>query len=184
MRRMRAHTLPEMLATLLVLAVLLGWALPSVSDAVARARANGAMMQLRALLHLARSSAITLRRDVTVCGTVDGSSCSARWDGLPALLFLDENLDRRLNDNERLLLRSEQTRNANLRWQGSGGRAYLRYRPDGGIREFGHFIYCAAAGEPRHARKLVINATGRPREARDMDGNGIVDELESGNACL
>ena len=183
MRRMRAFTLPELLGVLLILGMLLGIGIPAFADFTGRTRANSAMFQLRGLLHLARSSAITLRRDVTLCGTVDGSSCSAEWNELPALAFLDENLDRRLNDSERLILRSEQTRSANLRWQGSGGRAYLRYRPDGGIREFGHFLYCPVSGDPRHARKLVINATGRPREARDADGNGIIDELQGSNSC-
>lgn len=183
MRRMRAYTLPEMLAALLVLAVLLGWALPSVTDSIARARANGAMMQLRAVLHLARSSAITLRRDVTVCGTMDGSTCSTSWEELPALLFLDANLNRRLDADEHPVLRPDRTRSARLSWRGSGGRAFLRYRPDGGIREFGHFLYCPASGKLQLARKLVVNATGRPREARDMDGNGIVDELQEGTAC-
>lgn len=183
MRRMRAYTLPEMLAALLVLAVLLGWALPSVADSIARARASGTMMQLRALLHLARSSAIALRRDVTVCGTVDGASCSAAWENLPVLMFLDENLDRRLDAHERLILRGDPTPTARLRWRGSGGRAYLRYRSDGGVGEYGHFLYCPAKGELHHARKLVINATGRPREARDMDGDGIIDELRGSSDC-
>jgi hypothetical protein len=62
-----------------------------------------------------------------------------------------------------------------VRWRGSGGRAYLRYRPDGGVREFGHFMYCPDGGDLRFGRQLVVSATGRPRLAQDTDGDGVVD---------
>lgn len=176
MRRMRAFTLPEMLGVMLILGVMLGIGIPALADFSARTRANSAMFQLRGLLHLARSSAITLRSDVTLCGTVDGRSCSTQWEELPALAFLDDNLDRQLDEGERVILRSEHTRNARLRWRGSGGRAYLRYRPDGGVKDYGHFLYCPEDGDLRFARQLIISATGRPRHGLDSNGDGIIDD--------
>lgn len=176
MRRMRAYTLPEMLATLLVLAVLLGWALPSASDSLARTRANGAMMQLRAMLHLARSSAITLRRDVTVCGSSDGRRCSTEWTDMPTMVFVDLDQDRTLDTGESLLAQSGASRAARIRWRASGNRAYLRYKPDGGVKEYGHFLYCPEGGDLRFARQLIVSATGRPRYGRDSNGDGVTDD--------
>ncbi|MFM7786522.1 MAG: GspH/FimT family protein, partial [Gammaproteobacteria bacterium] len=145
-------------------------------DLLARTRANGAMMQLRALLHLARSSAITLRRDVTVCGSPDGRRCSAEWTDMPAMVFVDLDQDRTLDSDESLLGQSSTSRAARIRWRASGNRAYLRYKPDGGVKEYGHFLYCPEGGDLRFARQLIINATGRPRHGLDSNGDGITDD--------
>ena len=79
MRRMRGFTLLELLAVLLILGVLLAIGVPSMQALSARTRADSAIFGLRAMLGLARQSAITLNRDITVCGTVDGVRCSAEW---------------------------------------------------------------------------------------------------------
>ena len=175
MRRMRAFTLVELLVVMLILGVLLGLGIPSMQALSARTRADSAVFGLRAMLGLARQTAITMNRDVTVCGTQDGKRCSAEWREQPALLFVDVNANREIDADDRLLLQSDATRRAGIRWRGSGGRAYLRYRADGGVREFGHFMYCPENGDLRLSRQLVVSATGRPRLARDTDGDGIVD---------
>lgn len=175
MRRTRGFTLAEMLAVMLILGILLAIGMPSMQELSARTRADSTVFGLRAMLGLARQSAITLNRDITVCGTSDGKRCSADWREQPALLFADTNANRELDPEDRLILQSEVTRRAGVRWRGSGGRAYLRYRPDGGVREFGHFMYCPDGGDLRFGRQLVVSATGRPRLAQDTDGDGIVD---------
>jgi type IV fimbrial biogenesis protein FimT len=183
MRRTRGFTLPEMLAVLLILSVLLGAGLPSMQELAARTRADSAIFQLRGMLGLARQSAITLNRDVTVCGTLDGARCSAEWREQPALLFADLNANRVLAPEDRLIQVSDATRRAGVRWRGSGGRAYLRYRPDGGVREFGHFMYCPDGGDLRFSRQLVVAATGRPRLARDTDGDSVIDNGSMAPEC-
>jgi type IV fimbrial biogenesis protein FimT len=180
---MRGFTLIEMLAVLLIVGVVLGIGVPSMQDLMARTRADSAIFQLQAMLGLARQNAITMNRDITVCGTRDGKRCSAEWREQPALLFLDTNANRTLDGAERLILLSEATSRAGIRWRGSGGRPYLRYSAAGGVREFGHFIYCPDDGDLRFARQLVVNATGRPRLARDTDGDGIVDDGSAPLRC-
>ncbi len=183
MRRTRGFTLPEALTVLLILGVLLGMGIPSMQELSARTRANSAIFQLRGMLGLARQSAITLNRDVTVCGTSDGKRCSAEWREQPALLFADMNANRVLDSDDRLIQVSDATRRAGVRWRGSGGRAYLRYRPDGGVREFGHFMYCPEGGNLRFSRQLVVSATGRPRLAQDTDGDGVIDNGSMPPTC-
>ena len=175
MRRMRGFTLVELVTVTLIVAVLFGIGLPSMRDLSARGRADAAVFQLRAMLGLARQSAITMNRDITVCGTLDGKRCSNEWNAQPALLFADRNFNRELDGDDSLILVSDATRMARIRWRASGGRAYLRYRSDGGVREYGHFMYCPENGDLRFARQLVVSATGRPRQAVDTDGDGIID---------
>jgi type IV fimbrial biogenesis protein FimT len=183
MCRTQGFTLPEMLAVLLILGVLLTIGIPSMQELSARTRADSAIFQLRGMLGLARQSAITLNRDVTVCGTLDGTRCSAEWREQPALLFADINANRVLDADDRLIQVSDATRLAGVRWRGSGGRPYLRYRADGGVREFGHFLYCPDDGDLRFSRQLVVSATGRPRLAKDTDGDGVIDNGSTAPAC-
>ena len=87
-------------------------------------------------------------------------------------------LARQTDLGERIVLVSELTRSGEIRWRASGGRNYLRYRPDGGVGEYGNFTYCPRDADPRHARQLVLSATGRPRSSVDTNGDGIVEDRD------
>jgi type IV fimbrial biogenesis protein FimT len=160
---MRGFTLVEVLTVVLILGVILGMGVPAMQDLSARIRADSTVYQLRAMLGHARQSAITMNRDITVCGTLDGTHCSSEWREQPALLFADLNTNRTLDQEDMLILQSDVTRRAGIRWRGSGGRAYLRYRADGSVKEFGNFTYCPDGGDLRFGRQVVVSATGRPR---------------------
>ena len=172
----RGMTLVELLAVLSILAILLGIGIPGMNQLVASTRANGSMMQLAGMLGVARQGAITSNREVTLCGTSNGTACSNTWENKPTLVFVDSNANRQADADERVILVSDLTRSARIRWKASGNRAYLRYTSDGGVREYGSFIYCPSSGNARHARQLIVSATGRPRMATDSDRDGIIDD--------
>jgi type IV fimbrial biogenesis protein FimT len=176
LRPPRGLTLIELMATLAIAAVLLGVGLPGIGKLLAATHANSSMMQLRALLGFARQSAITMNREVTLCGTTNGTNCSNRWEANPTLVFIDGNGNRRADPGERILVVSELTRAGRIRWSASGNRSYLRYRSNGGVAEFGNFTYCPENRNPRYARQLILAATGRPRSATDANGDGIVED--------
>jgi type IV fimbrial biogenesis protein FimT len=171
-------TLVELLAVLSIAAILLGIGIPGMHRLVAGTRASGSMAELQALLGFARQSAITRGRAITLCGTTDGSICSNAWTGKPTLVFIDGNANRRADGNEQILALSELTQSARIRWRASGNRHYLRYRPDGGATEFGTFTYCPSNKDMRHARQIILSATGRPRAAVDSNGDGIVEDRD------
>jgi type IV fimbrial biogenesis protein FimT len=98
------------------------------------------------------------------------------WDGNPTLVFVDTNRNRRRDGNEELIAYSTLTESGLIRWRASGARNYLRYRPDGGIKEWGTFEYCPRNREARYARQIIISSTGRPRSAVDSNGDGIVED--------
>ena len=175
-RHDRGMTLVELLAVLSILAILLGIGIPGMNQLVASTRANGSMMQLAGMLGVARQGAINSNREVTLCGTSNGTACSNTWENKPTLVFVDTNANRLADADERVILVSDLTRSARIRWKASGNRAYLRYTSDGGVREYGSFIYCPSSGNARHARQLIVSATGRPRMATDSDRDGIIDD--------
>jgi len=169
-------TLVELLAVLSILAILLGLGVPGMQRLVGTTRADGSMRELYALLASARQMAVLTRRDVTLCGTADGTSCSRTWNGHPTLVFADSNRNRRADAGEEIFQVSELTHTGRIRWSASGNRSYLRFRPDGAALEYGNFTWCPADGDARQARQLILNVTGRPRAAVDADGDGIVED--------
>jgi type IV fimbrial biogenesis protein FimT len=169
-------TLVELLAVLSIVAILLGIGVPGMHRLVAGTRANGSMTELYAMLASARQMAVLTRREVTLCGTVDGITCSRTWNGNPTLVFVDSNRNRRADAAEDIFQVSELTHTGHIRWSASGNRNYLRFRPDGSVVEFGNFSYCPANADARSARQLILNVTGRPRAAVDADGDGIVED--------
>lgn len=76
-RRVRGFTLVELMVTLMVLAILLGIAVPSFRDAALSSRLSGYANDLVASVQVARSEAIKRNLTVTLCASVDGSTCAA-----------------------------------------------------------------------------------------------------------
>ena len=54
----------------------------------------------------------------------------------------------------------------------------LTFRPDGSITQAGSLFVCAPAGDPLHARRIVINNQGRLYQERDRDGDGRFDGVD------
>jgi type IV fimbrial biogenesis protein FimT len=75
-RAARGFTLVELMVTLLVLAVLLGLAVPSFRDAALSSRLTGYANDLVASVQIARSEAIKRNATVTLCASTNGSTCA------------------------------------------------------------------------------------------------------------
>ena len=93
-------TLVELLAVLSIVAILLGIGVPGMSRLVARPGRMAAWRNCRPCSARAAERGMT-RRDVTLCGTADGSICSNAWNGNPTLVFIDANANRRADGDER-----------------------------------------------------------------------------------
>jgi type IV fimbrial biogenesis protein FimT len=73
----RGFTLVELMVTIIVLAILLGIAVPSFRDASLSSRLAAYSNDLVASAHLARSEAIKRNAPVTLCASEDGATCAA-----------------------------------------------------------------------------------------------------------
>jgi type IV fimbrial biogenesis protein FimT len=72
----RGFTMVELMVTLLLLAILLGIAVPSFRDASLSSRLTGYANDLVAGVQIARSEAIKRNLSVTLCASEDGATCA------------------------------------------------------------------------------------------------------------
>jgi type IV fimbrial biogenesis protein FimT len=83
-RRSSGFSLIELIVTIVVLGVLLALAFPSFTALMNRNRLSGASNELIAGMQSARSEAIRRNRNVTLCNSSDGATCSTTagaWTG-------------------------------------------------------------------------------------------------------
>lgn len=79
----RGFTLVELMVTLMVLAILLGVAVPSFRDAALGSRLTAYANDLVASAQVARSEAIKRNQDITLCASAGGAACDegGAWEG-------------------------------------------------------------------------------------------------------
>jgi len=179
----RGYTLVELITAMAIAAVALHAAAPAMSDFLARQRAIAVVNAVITTTQLARTSAIMHRQRVTFCSVDPANTerCGGRGDWHHgALIFADANRNRRHEATEALyggmpaLRRGE-----SLIWRSFRNRSYLQFLPTGLTPwQNGHFQYCPADSDDRFARQLILNAQGRVRVARDLNGDGIVEDAQ------
>lgn len=77
--KQRGFTLIELMVTIVVLAVLLGIAIPSFTESTLGSRLRSEANDLAAGALLARSEAIKRNETVTLCASSDGATCTGTW---------------------------------------------------------------------------------------------------------
>lgn len=170
----RGFTALELCVTLALVCVITGLAVTPLQAFVTAREGDQALRSIGELIVLARSEAATNGRGVTLCPSSTGRECDGTWS-TGALLFLDRNSDRIINQDDRVLrVNMRSTRRGTITWRAFGNRQYLQIDARGFLRhQSGNFSYCDASGDQELARQLVVNSTGRLRIALDSDGDGI-----------
>lgn len=178
----RGFTILELCITLALACTLTGLAAAPLQSFVASKEGDQALRSINELILLARSAAAKNGRGVTLCPSSTGLQCGGTWSS-GALLFLDRNFDRKINQDDIILrARKELSQQGSITWRAFGNRQYLQVDARGFMRhQSGNFSYCDASGDPRLARQLVVNSAGRVRVAVDSDGDGV-RENSRGNA--
>lgn len=170
----KGFTLLELMASLSLVILLMGFGIPGLSNLLEDTRAKSAMQSAMRTFNLARSTAVERQQIITLCGSNDGETCSRQW-GKYLLVFRDED-DSRTAETEELIVRQELgfadspflTR---LGW----GRSFTQIQRDGSVNLQGSIVYCRSES-PYAARRITWNMVGRPYMARDRDGDGLVDD--------
>jgi type IV fimbrial biogenesis protein FimT len=173
---LRGLTLLETLASLAVLGVLLGMALPSLTALTQSHRGQGYVQALVSTLWLARSEAIKSRQRVTVCASADGQVCAESGSWTQGwIVFRDPNHNGHPDPHETRLHASPGLGHG---WIATGNlsvRQRVSYVPTGNSRQIpasggssggfqaGTILFCPPPGQALTARAVVINSTGRPR---------------------
>ena len=175
----RGFSVLEGLTVLLIIALLLGAAMPSFESSVGRSNARSDMRNLISALNMARTHAIAKRTITTFCPSSNGRECGGDWAG-GTIIFRDSNNNHSLDSDEELLeVRPRITGSAKISWRASARRSnYIRFSPSGAAREFGTFTYCAGGKNRTLDGMLVINRMGRGHLAKDSNGDGIVEKRD------
>ena len=112
-------------------------------------------------LAFVRITAINTRATVTLCVSDDGESCSntASWSS-GWIIFTDENRNRQVDGDDRLLrVQGRLAAGTSLQY-GSGYYRYLMYNASGMVFPGATFTFCGAND---YRRAIVVYWTGRPR---------------------
>jgi len=162
-------TLVELLVVLIITALAVGMALPSLAGLVSDARLTSTTNQFITTLHYARSEAIKRGGTVTLCKSSDSGMCRLD-DGWEQgwIVFADTN-GNGLRDLDEDLLTTTTGHDGELSIIGNHHvQNYIAYRATGaaitatGALQIGTVTVCLRG----QARRIILNRAGRPRTER------------------
>ena len=157
------YTLYELLMTLVLVAIIGGLGLPSLSGTLARSKMRTEVNALFHAVHLARKESIMRRRVVSLCPSVDGLRCRPGRDWSAGWLMF-ENSDRdeppQRDPGEPLL----QAHLVHPMVRITANRRGFTLRATQKRATNGTFVVCDRAARASPVA-LVVSYTGRPRAA-------------------
>lgn len=173
-RKPRGITLIEMMMVLVVLATLIGIAVPSMSGIGQSMASRSARSVLAVSLNQARSSAVMRGHEVVACPSADQSNCTGGTLWHPGwILFTDRNRNEVRDDDEAILAVNQQQPRG-IAIVSTSGRRYVRYSPDGTARGSNLTLTVCDRRGTEHASTLVINNAGRVRTGSASAANAAV----------
>jgi type IV fimbrial biogenesis protein FimT len=170
------QTLFELTATLLIIGLTSALAIPLLSNIQESTDARSAINRMVNATQQARTLALTQRRNITLCPSLNPPACSSNWSD--PLILLSESGDG--PDRHVAMLGSiPAVSRGKMHWRSFRKNNAIKIQSNGMTAAYnGTFIYCPKSQNARFARALVINKSGRARLATDLDGDGIVDISE------
>lgn len=159
----RGFTLIEMMVTIAILVVLIAAVGPSFAEAL---RSNRLLTQGNSLftaLVLTRSEAVKRNHAAVLCKSSDGATCvtSGNWEQ-GWLIFPDKDNDV-TRDSDEVVIRAYGALSGGITLRtGSLYANRVIFRSDGTVSAQDSFRLCGADAVAAKARRITINATGRP----------------------
>lgn len=160
--RSGGFTIVELLVTMAVLAIVLGLAVPSFNDMMLASKLRSVASEFAMSSRLARSEARNRNRDITLCVSTDGQTCTGgAWtDGW--IVFEDEDGDGAIdaaNDREKLIHRGARAPNGFALTEASAASSIMFSRTNFGGVPADLTVSRVAPPDPRKHR-VCISATG------------------------
>jgi type IV fimbrial biogenesis protein FimT len=165
--KQRGRSLVDVLAALGIVGVIASLT-PGITGMISSHATTAEVNGLMADLAFSRITAINTRTTVTLCASDDGLTCkkSSPWPN-GWIIFTDENRNRMVDGNDRLLRVQNGLAEGTRLEYGSGYYRYLMYNPSGEVFPGATFRFCA--GEA-YRRAIIVYWTGRPRVSRVTSG--------------
>ncbi len=166
MKHYRGFTLIELMVTIVIVAILLGIAVPEFSTFMKNNRIATAASELLADLALARSEAGKRGQNVTVCISSDGATCAGTdWMG-GRLVFADGGTAGVVDSGDTIIRFSEAKNNGTtMTSENFANTGFVRYSASGtvttGSTNKGSFKICDSR-TGNFGRVITLTNTGRP----------------------
>jgi len=184
MNRQNGFSLIEAMVTMGIAAIVLSMGVPAFQSYSQNSRQTIAINELATALQLARNSAVARRQPVTLCKSPNGINCvtggaSGDWSQGWMMFTNPNDIDGTagLTPGTEALLRVHGALQGNATLVGTGPVVHqITFMPQGRINNgFGGTItHCDSRGNTA-ATALVISIGGQVRQAKDTNGDGIVE---------
>lgn len=166
-------TLFELLISMTILAIVVGLAVPSFDTMLRDSRRTTAVNGFVHAIFLARSTALTRNKAVSICRSIDGLTCANQTIDWQHGWMVFENADR---DEPPVRDANETVLAVQPAWTGgtvtSNRRSYT-FRPHYQGVVNGTLVFCDHRGSTE-ARAVIISGVGRPRVSRlDSDNRPL-----------
>lgn len=156
----RGLTLPELLSIIALIAIITTIAIPAWHEFVAKNRSYELMHSVETAVRQARTSAVTMRQKIELCGTLNGSDCNTDWSQGWLLRPLTQT-----NDAEPLWSELRQVNENKLQWAGFQKR--IAFHSNGiTTATNGRFFLCR---KQKIDWQLILNRQGRLRRASEQE---------------
>lgn len=165
--RSRGYTFVEITIVTAIIGMLSTVALPAMRNVYERQQLSGALHALSAQFASARSSAITLGTNISVCPSVGDGRCTGEFDWSDGwIMYLDPNKLGQPDTADAILRQETSPVRAPIKLQSSTGRRFIRFLPDG--RSAGTNLRVKVCKSERLLGEVVVNNLGRIRSARSV----------------
>ncbi|MBL4826886.1 MAG: GspH/FimT family pseudopilin [Spongiibacteraceae bacterium] len=153
-------TLIELLVTLSIISLLIGFGIPTLNQSLQRSTEKIAFTMLQRLSYYARTKAIRHNNYFTLCPSNDQVHCGGTWNQA-LIIFSDQNKNEIVDGSDELFRTFTFGPNTPcIRWNRKR-RQYLQFKPSGASNgTAGHFAFCDPVNTTVE-NKVVVSFNGR-----------------------
>ncbi len=167
-------TLLELAIVLAIVMALTFFSGPAFSSFIAKQQVTNLMLQLRALISLAREDAVSYNRPTTLCGIDSDGKCIRSWKNT-VVVFIDSNLNKRIDEDETVLQQHNiSTHHGHIELRAFGG-ARIQFKNDGTTENNSSLYFCPSEENSKLIRKMITNKLGRTYSLTDNNFDGYID---------
>ncbi|SFN45262.1 GspH/FimT family pseudopilin [Marinobacter pelagius] len=172
-QRPAGFTLPELVITIAILAIVSGLAVQGWNTVVERSRHRTIIDTYHSLFAFARWAAASNHSLVTICPLSEKNECVDDWQQ-PVSVFVDVNNDKQ-PDNGEILRVQEPVSHPFTMYSRTAGRGYFQFNEKGfAYGSLGSLVLCPAEPETGTMTYMAVNMVGRFRVQSDKDGDGTI----------